>query len=91
MLKSDNARLVNHVYVDVARRDLGSVVRDLQRTVAGKTAAAGYGGMLAAVSSDMAEPEHGSRIRNLVGHSRNACHRTIRSRPMRPEGVQMYT
>ena len=34
MLRSDNARLSNYVYVDVAGRDLGSVVADLQRAVA---------------------------------------------------------
>ena len=34
MLRSDNARLTNYVYVDVVDRDLGSVVRDLQRAVA---------------------------------------------------------
>lgn len=34
MLRSDNARLSNYVYVDVAGRDLGSVVQDLQRVVA---------------------------------------------------------
>jgi Cu(I)/Ag(I) efflux system membrane protein CusA/SilA len=33
MLKSDNGRLVGYVYVDVAGRDLGSVVADLQRAV----------------------------------------------------------
>ena len=33
MLKSDNGRLVSYVYVDVAGRDLGSVVADLQRAV----------------------------------------------------------
>ncbi len=33
MLKSDNGRLVSYVYVDVAGRDLGSVVADLQRVV----------------------------------------------------------
>ena len=33
MLKSDNGRLVSYVYVDVAGRDLGSVVKDLQRKV----------------------------------------------------------
>ena len=36
MLKSDNGRLVSYVYVDVANRDLGSVVRDLQRAMAGQ-------------------------------------------------------
>jgi Cu(I)/Ag(I) efflux system membrane protein CusA/SilA len=30
MLKSDNGRLVSYIYVDVAGRDLGSVVADLQ-------------------------------------------------------------
>ena len=35
MLKSDNGRLASYVYVDVAGRDLGSVVQDLQRAVAG--------------------------------------------------------
>ncbi len=34
MLRSDNARLSNYVYVDVAGRDLGSVVADLQPAVA---------------------------------------------------------
>ncbi|HEV8693504.1 MAG TPA: efflux RND transporter permease subunit [Lysobacter sp.] len=34
MLRSDNARLSTYVYVDVAGRDLGSVVADLQQTVA---------------------------------------------------------
>ena len=34
MLKSDNGRLVTSVYVDVAGRDLGSVVADLQAAVA---------------------------------------------------------
>jgi Cu(I)/Ag(I) efflux system membrane protein CusA/SilA len=34
MLRSDNARLSNYVYVDVAGRDLGSIVADLQRVVA---------------------------------------------------------
>ena len=34
MLRSDNARLSNYVYIDVAGRDLGSVVADLQRVVA---------------------------------------------------------
>jgi len=33
MLRSDNARLTNYVYVDVADRDLGSVVADLQKAV----------------------------------------------------------
>jgi Cu(I)/Ag(I) efflux system membrane protein CusA/SilA len=36
MLKSDNGRLASYVYVDVAGRDLGSVVEDLQRAVAGR-------------------------------------------------------
>ncbi len=35
MLKSDDGRLVGYVYVDVAGRDLGSVVDDLQAAVAG--------------------------------------------------------
>lgn len=34
MLRSDNARLTNYVYVDVVDRDLGAVVRDLQKAVA---------------------------------------------------------
>ncbi|MEZ0470250.1 efflux RND transporter permease subunit [Luteimonas salinilitoris] len=34
MLKSDDARLTSYVYVDVAGRDLGSVVADLQDVVA---------------------------------------------------------
>ncbi|MGO4551254.1 efflux RND transporter permease subunit [Lysobacter sp. 2RAF19] len=34
MLRSDNARLTNYIYVDVSGRDLGSVVADLQRVVA---------------------------------------------------------
>ncbi len=34
MLRSDDARLTNYIYVDVAGRDLGSVVADLQRVVA---------------------------------------------------------
>ena len=34
MLKSDNGQLTSYVYVDVAGRDLGSVVEDLQRVVA---------------------------------------------------------
>jgi Cu(I)/Ag(I) efflux system membrane protein CusA/SilA len=43
MLKSDNGRLVSYVYVDVAGRDLGSVVADLQTSVAEKvTLPAGY-------------------------------------------------
>jgi len=33
MLKSENGRLVGYVFVDVAGRDLGSVVSDLQRAV----------------------------------------------------------
>jgi copper/silver efflux system protein len=33
MLKSDNGRLASYVYIDVAGRDLGSVVADLQRVV----------------------------------------------------------
>src|SRR5690606_4567160 len=33
MLRSENARLTGYVYIDVAGRDLGSVVADLQRTV----------------------------------------------------------
>ncbi|CAN5174239.1 CusA/CzcA family heavy metal efflux RND transporter [soil metagenome] len=36
MLKSDNGRLVSYVYVDVAGRDLGSVVKDLQQVVGEK-------------------------------------------------------
>lgn len=43
MLKSDNGRLVSYVYVDVAGRDLGSVVADLQQTIAQRvTLPAGY-------------------------------------------------
>ncbi|BCT93880.1 cation transporter [Lysobacter helvus] len=43
MLRSDNARLSTYVYVDVAGRDLGSVVADLQRNVAKQVAMpAGY-------------------------------------------------
>ena len=43
MLKSDDSRLVNYVYVDVAGRDLGSVVTDLQRAVSEQvTLPAGY-------------------------------------------------
>ena len=43
MLKSDNGRLVTYVYVDVAGRDLGSVVTDLQAAVAkGVKLPAGY-------------------------------------------------
>lgn len=34
MLKSENGRLVGYVFVDVAGRDLGSVVADLQRKIA---------------------------------------------------------
>jgi Cu(I)/Ag(I) efflux system membrane protein CusA/SilA len=34
MLRSDDGRLSSYVYVDVAGRDLGSVVQDLQRAVA---------------------------------------------------------
>jgi Cu(I)/Ag(I) efflux system membrane protein CusA/SilA len=34
MIKSDDGRLVSYVYVDVAGRDLGSVVADLQAAVA---------------------------------------------------------
>ena len=34
MLRSENGRLVGYVYVDVADRDLGSVVEDLQHAVA---------------------------------------------------------
>ena len=33
MLRSDNARLTTYIYIDVAGRDLGSVVADLQRAV----------------------------------------------------------
>jgi len=33
MLKSDNGQLASYVYIDVADRDLGSVVKDLQRVV----------------------------------------------------------
>jgi Cu(I)/Ag(I) efflux system membrane protein CusA/SilA len=33
MLRSDNARLSTYIYVDVAERDLGSVVADLQSAV----------------------------------------------------------
>ncbi len=36
MLKSDNGRLASYVYVDVAGRDLGSVVAALQQAVAGQ-------------------------------------------------------
>jgi len=43
MLKSDNGRLVSYVYVDVAGRDLGSVVSDLQSAMAEQvTLPAGY-------------------------------------------------
>ncbi|MFP7721384.1 efflux RND transporter permease subunit [Lysobacter sp. A3-1-A15] len=34
MLKSENGRLVGYIFVDVAGRDLGSVVEDLQQAVA---------------------------------------------------------
>jgi Cu(I)/Ag(I) efflux system membrane protein CusA/SilA len=34
MLKSENGQLVNYIFVDVAGRDLGSVVADLQNVVA---------------------------------------------------------
>jgi Cu(I)/Ag(I) efflux system membrane protein CusA/SilA len=44
MLKSDNGRLVSYVYVDVAGRDLGSVVKDLQQEVSQRIKLpAGYG------------------------------------------------
>ena len=44
MLKSENGRLVGYVFVDVAGRDLGSVVADLQRQMAQKVKLpAGYG------------------------------------------------
>ena len=44
MLKSDNGRLVGYIYVDVAGRDLGSVVTDLQRVVGEQVKLpAGYG------------------------------------------------
>ncbi|MFZ5635428.1 MAG: efflux RND transporter permease subunit [Pseudomonadota bacterium] len=44
MLKSENGRLVGYVYVDVAGRDLGSVVADLQRRVGAEvTLPPGYG------------------------------------------------
>lgn len=44
MLKSDNGRLVGYVFVDVAGRDLGSVVKDLQAAVVRNiTLPAGYG------------------------------------------------
>ena len=43
MLKSENARLSGWVYVDIRGRDLRSVVRDLQRAVAGEVKVApGY-------------------------------------------------
>jgi Cu(I)/Ag(I) efflux system membrane protein CusA/SilA len=43
MLRSDDARLSTYVYVDVAGRDLGSVVTDLQQAVARQvTLPAGY-------------------------------------------------
>jgi Cu(I)/Ag(I) efflux system membrane protein CusA/SilA len=43
MLRSDDARLSTYVYVDVAGRDLGSVVTDLQQAVARPvTLPAGY-------------------------------------------------
>ena len=43
MLKSDNARLASYIYVDVAGRDLGSVVEDLQQAIAEEVALpAGY-------------------------------------------------
>jgi Cu(I)/Ag(I) efflux system membrane protein CusA/SilA len=43
MLRSDDARLSTYVYVDVAGRDLGSVVEDLQEAVAAQvTMPAGY-------------------------------------------------
>src|SRR3546814_18853941 len=41
--KSDNARLDSYIYVDVAGRDLGSVVEDLQQAIAEEVALpAGY-------------------------------------------------
>lgn len=44
MLRSDNGRLAGYVYVDVAGRDLGSVVTDLQRAVKAEVALPpGYG------------------------------------------------
>ena len=44
MLKSDNGRLVGYIYVDVADRDLGSVVQDLQAAVQTQVSLpAGYG------------------------------------------------
>jgi len=43
MLKSENGRLASYVYIDVAGRDLGSVVADLKRAVAAQlTLPAGY-------------------------------------------------
>jgi Cu(I)/Ag(I) efflux system membrane protein CusA/SilA len=36
MLRSENARLTGHVYVDIRGRDLGSAVRDMQHAVADK-------------------------------------------------------
>ena len=38
MLRSENARLAGYVYVDLRGRDLGSAVRDMQRTVAEQVA-----------------------------------------------------
>ncbi|MBI1907267.1 MAG: efflux RND transporter permease subunit [Rhodocyclales bacterium] len=38
MLRSENARLAGYVYVDIRGRDLGSAVRDMQRTVAEQVA-----------------------------------------------------
>lgn len=44
MLKSDNGRLVGYIYVDVADRDLGSVVQELQAAVQTQVSLpAGYG------------------------------------------------
>ncbi len=44
MLKSENGRLVGYIYVDVAGRDLGSVVADLQQRIgADVKLPAGYG------------------------------------------------
>jgi len=44
MLKSENGRLVGYIFVDVAGRDLGSVVKDLQqRTAKDITLPPGYG------------------------------------------------
>lgn len=44
MLKSEDGRLVGYVYIDVAGRDLGSVVGDLQRAVSAQvTLPPGYG------------------------------------------------